>query len=128
MNPHAPILLTTWRLPLPILGKLIAVCGLVSLALLSPRVVSAQGAPKANSLIVWEAPQTMQDIAGKILAVGGRVDHVFPPNAAIVHVPLQKINDLQAQIAGLKIAQEAVDLGEIDQLTGAGSIAASNAA
>ena len=124
MTPRPPISSTSWHLSLPVGGGITAIFFFVILSLITPHVVSAQKAPKANSLIVWQTSQTIQDVAGEIVAVGGRVDHIFPPNAAIVHLPSEKMAALAARIAGLKIHQGAVELGEIDQSTGAGTIAA----
>jgi len=97
---------------------------LVVLILLTPRVLLAQGAPKANSLIVWEMNQSVQNIVRRIVAEGGRVDHVFPPNAAIGYIPSEKIDQLKARVVGLRVEQGTVEPGQRSLLGGGGAIAA----
>ena len=124
MTSHPPIPSTSWHLSRRASAGITAIFFLVSLTLMTPQAVSAQNAPKANSLIVWSALPTIQDVAGEIVAAGGRVDHIFPPNAAIVYVPSEKMADLTTRIAGLQIHQGAVEFGDINQSTDAGPIAA----
>jgi len=100
---------------------------LLALIFLTPCASLAQGTPKANALIVWSSDQTqiLATVVGKIIAVGGRVDHVFPPNAAIGYVPSDKIDSLKGEVVGARIEQGVVEPDQVAQIGGESEVAAS---
>ena len=95
----------------------VRILALAVLILTLPRVVLAQGSPKANALIIGNSVQirSVSLFVNTIVAEGGRVDHVFPPNAAIGYIPQEKIDKLRGQTA-LRIEQASVQPAEIAEV------------
>ena len=97
-----------------------------TLLILLPSGLWAQPAPKANALIVWNSngAQTAQAMVDSIVAQGGRVDHVFPPNAAIGYLPGGLAERLKERVAGMRIEQADAPQAEFDQMDQAAAVAA----
>ncbi len=85
--------------------------------LLAAPALSAQPRTGANVLLIFAGQDVKSTRAAvnTIVAEGGRVDHVFPPNAVIGYVPLNKVSRMTALIQTARIEYGPVDVSVIGQ-------------
>jgi hypothetical protein len=74
--------------------------GLILALLLSANAVPAQPRIAANVFFILDTHdiESTRAAVNAIAAEGGRVDHVFPPNAIIGYVPLSNMSRLRALV------------------------------
>ena len=94
---------------------------------LTAQAVAAQPRPRANALLILSTQriESSRTIVSAVVAQGGRVDHVFPPNAVIAYVPMENLNRLKAILPIVRIEQGPADMPLMTQYGDGPRLAAS---